>query len=176
MVPAMNRAAHRPNWIVTAAAAALIACGGTPAGSGSAGGGVRPGTGAAMCRALTTADLTAVGLQPTVQRPQANPGDPPGSGAYCVWTKAAGAAGGIEFDIFYPADHSVYQTVVADGDTSGQPAGLPGIDEGVFQRFDRADGISVRRGGLVFAITIPRGPRSHDQLVSLARAVMSRTG
>jgi hypothetical protein len=128
-----------------------------------------------MCRALTTADLTAAGLRPDLQEPMVKPGDPPDSGAHCVWTKPAVAGGGIEFDIFYPADHGVYQAVVLDGDVTGQPARLSGVDESSIQVFDRAVGISVRRGSLVFAITIPRGPHSHDQLVGLAKTVLGRT-
>jgi hypothetical protein len=190
-----NRVRARPvqwSWIVAmAAGAVLTACGGGSAGgSGSAaekpaagatsGAGARiaPGTGARMCDALTAADLGAVGLHPELQQPEANPGDPPDSGAYCAFTRAAGASDGIEFDIFYPADHSVYQTVVAEvgGTVSRQPTGLAGIDEASIQDMGNGAGISVRRGTLVFAISIPNGARSRDQLVSLATVVLGRAG
>jgi hypothetical protein len=185
------------NWIVAmAASAVLVACGGGSAGGGGstaaspatrassaaapsiAGARIAPGTSTHMCGALTAADLGAVGLRPELQQPEANPGDPPDSGAYCSFTRAAGANGGIEFDIFYPADHSVYQTVVAEGggSVSRQPTGLAGIDEASIQDMGKGAGINVRRGTLVFAISIPSGPRSRDQLVSLATVVLGRTG
>jgi hypothetical protein len=182
----------RWNGIVAVAAGALlIACGGGSTGGGGstaakpaaptsssgaqsgAGTRIAPGTGSRMCDALTAADLVAVGLHPELQQPEANPGDPPGTGAYCLFTRAAGA--GIEFDIFYPADHSVYQTVVAEGGGgSRQPTGLSGIDESLVQDMGKDAGIDVRRGTLVFDISVPSGPRSHDQLVSLAKVVLGR--
>jgi hypothetical protein len=172
------RAMARRNWIVAVAAGAvLIACGGGSAASGGstaarasssgapsgAGARVAPRTGGRMCDALTAADLVTVGLHPKLQQPEVNPDDPPDSGAYCLFKGAAGAANGIEFDIFYPADHSVYQTVVAEGggSVSRQPTGLSGIDESAIQDMSNDAGINVRRGTLVFAITVPSGPRSH---------------
>jgi hypothetical protein len=128
-----------------------------------------------MCDALTAADLVAVGLHPELQQPQANPGDPPDSGAYCLFTGAAGADSGIEFDVFYPADHSVYVTVVQEGGGgSRQPTGLSGVDESAIQDMGKATGVDVRRGTLVFDISVPSGPRSHDQLVALAKVVLGR--
>jgi hypothetical protein len=137
---------------------------------------VKPGTGARMCDAVTAADLAAAGLKPDLQQPSVGPGDPnPNEGAYCTYTRAYASEGGIELDIFYPADHGVYQTVVGEGSGRGRPSGLSAVDESSLDDQGNPAEISVRRGTLVFALTIPGGSRAHDQLASLATTVLSRT-
>jgi hypothetical protein len=183
-------------WVVVmSASAALMACGYDSAAGGGlrtmtptpvrpvqiavgsgAGERVTSGTGIRMCAALTAADLIAVGLKPENEQPNAVPGDPPNEGAYCLFSKASASQGGIEFDIFYPADHSIYETVVNEGSTrQGKPSRLPGVDESYLDEPGSTPSITVRRGTLVFSISVPGGPRAHDQLIKLAATVLHRT-
>jgi hypothetical protein len=126
---------------------------------------------------LTIADFTAQGLWPTLSAPSINL-DADGMGAYCSYTEASVIEGGIEFDVFYPADHEVYQTMIAEaGAESTQVVELASDESVTFTLNDgKAAAINVRRGALVFGIAIPNGPRAADQLRGLAYAVLERTG
>jgi hypothetical protein len=136
-----------------------------------------------MCDALTARDLRAAGLRPEREVPEPNAdGD---TGAYCAFTKASGAKGGIEFDIFDGGQEvqEVWETVSAEGagiEPELTPVRLPGADEariGSSLRYEsgpRFGAIQVRKGRMVFALSIPAGSRTRDQLVDLATLVLRR--
>jgi hypothetical protein len=137
------------------------------------------GTGPKMCAALTAADFTAVGLNPDPAPPRP-PNSDDKTNAYCTYTKAFPVAGGLELDIFdgesEPA--GVVKTIVAEGGKS-TPAGLVGVDESLLARSPGEKGVTmaslvVRHRRLVFAITIPSTPKATEQLLSLAKVVLSR--
>ena len=137
------------------------------------------GTGPKMCAALTAADFTAVGLSPDPAPPRP-PNSDDKTSAYCTYTKAFPVAGGLEFDIFDgEADPvGVVKTILAEG---GKPtrAELAGVDESLLALSPGQKGVTmaslvVRHRRLVFAITIPSTPNAKEQLVSLAKVVLSR--
>ncbi len=144
---------------------------------------VRPGGGAAMCEALTAADLETHGLTSERTTPSTDVQDN-GASAYCVYAGMSGAMGGIELDIFYPAGPDPKQTeATANADLSGKldPAGLAGTDDSQIGLGVRSGGplfstITVRRRDLVFALSIPAGPKAREQLLALSRLVLQRTG
>jgi hypothetical protein len=137
------------------------------------------GTGPKMCAALTAADFTAVGLNPDPKPPRPPNSDDP-TGAYCTYTKAFPVAGGLELDIFDgesdPA--GVVKTILAEGGKP-RPAGLAGVDESLLSLSPGEKGhtlatLVVRHRRLVFAITVPSGPKAKDQLMALGQLVLSR--
>lgn len=141
------------------------------------------GSGARMCDALTAADLRAAGLRPERERPEPNAdGD---TGAYCAYTAASGAKGGIEFDIFDGGTDvgQVWETVAAEGGgITGEMTALKlaGADEariGTKLRFESGPpfgSVQVRAGRMVFVLTVPAGNRTRQQLVDLAALVLQR--
>ncbi len=144
---------------------------------------VRPGGGAAMCEVLTAADLEAHGLAPERTTPSTDVQDN-GASAYCVYAGMSGAMGGIELDVFFPAGPDPKQTeATANADISGklEAAGLTGADDSQIGLGVRSGGppfstITVRRRDLVFALSIPPGPKAREQLLALAHLVLLRTG
>jgi hypothetical protein len=137
------------------------------------------GTGPKMCAALTAADFTAVGLSPDPTPPRP-PNSDEKTGAYCTYTKAFPVAGGLEFDIFDgesdPA--GVVKTIVAEGGKPA-PAGLASVDESLLALSPGQKGVTmaslvVRHRRLVFAITVPSTPKAKEQLLALAKVVLSR--
>ncbi len=175
--------------LAIAVAGLLAACGGdveasTPPGGGSTSqpdGGDRP-TGAPvtdltkLCDLLGPGDFEAVGIAstgvPTVSS------DGPGS-AYCSYTGAPAANGGVEFDVFVnDAAAGTFQTILGDIG-SVAPAEMPGVDEaaasdGIAGLPDRPASIVVRKGKLVFTIAAPGGPNNSLMLEQLAELVLAR--
>jgi hypothetical protein len=145
--------------------------------------GVQPvvelGTGPKMCAALTAEDFKGVGLTPDPVPPRP-PNSDDKTNAYCTYTKAFPVAGGLELDIFDgeadPAD--VVKTILGEGGKP-KPAGLPGVDASFVTRSPGDKGhtvasLVVRHRRLVFAISVPSGPKADAQLHALAQLVLSR--
>ena len=142
-------------------------------------GSVALGTGARMCAALGADDFKAVGLGPDAIAPPPNSTEP--TGAYCTYTKAFAVDGGLELDVFDgesdPA--GVFKTILAEGATTTR-AGLAGVDDSAISVSAPGRGgqhiasIAVRHRRLVFAITIPAGPKAQDQLLALSKIVLTR--
>ena len=167
----------------------LVACGGgaattsPPGGSATSqpGGGGLP-TGAPvtdltkLCDLLGPGDFEAVGIAST-GAPTAS-SDGPGS-AYCSYTGAPAANGGVEFDVFVDDDAAgTFQTILGEIG-SVAPAEMPGVDEaaasdGIAGQPDRPASIVVRKGKLVFTIAAPGGPNNSLMLEQLAALVLAR--
>jgi hypothetical protein len=137
------------------------------------------GTGAKMCAAVTAEDFRAVGLNPDPAPPRP-PNSTEPSGAYCTYTKAFPIGGGLEFDIFDgesdPA--GVVKTILGESGPA-QPAGLSDVDESFLSLSPGEKGrtvatLVVHHRRLVFGIAIPSSPKAKDQLLALARLVLSR--
>jgi hypothetical protein len=130
-----------------------------------------------MSAALTADDLRAQGLTPERGVPEVNADG--ADSIYCTWTEAAGAQGGIELDIWYPAGDSreTFSNVIAEAGGALSPAGLPGADESLFD-IPAPDavfaGITVRARQLVFSLAIPNGRRAQEQLLYLSALVLRR--
>jgi hypothetical protein len=131
-----------------------------------------------MCRLLTSADLRAVGLQPDLDQPTANLEDD-GASAYCTYTRASGANGGIEFDIFESDDPvGTQQTILGEAEGNMAPASLANVDASFIGTAISGGPsfatIVVRKGRIVFTIAIPPDPEASDRLVTLANVVLQR--
>jgi hypothetical protein len=141
-----------------------------------AGSGALPAA-AELCSLLTANDWATVQLSQAAAQPTIN-SDGPGS-AYCTYTAAAGASGGLEFDAFVDntaADaDGTYNTIV--GETpGGQPGDLPGADA-VLINTD-VDGkygaIIVRNGRFIYSISLPTSNGAQTQLETLAALILAR--
>jgi hypothetical protein len=138
------------------------------------------GTGPKMCAALTAADFTAVGLNPDPTPPRP-PNSDDRTGAYCTYTKAFPIAGGLEFDIFDGESDpgGIVKTILGEGGGKPTRLDLAGVDESLLTLSPGDTGVTmaslvVRHRRLVFAITIPQSPKAKEQLLSLAKVVLSR--
>lgn len=139
---------------------------------------VAPGSGKALCSALTPADFTRAGVSVAALK-EANLDGP--QGAYCVYSSNAGK---VEFDIFFPAGASAAEvnatekTVLGEGGAKFQPAQLTGADDAQISLsmpdLPNSAGIVVRKGRAVFDIVVPRGTNARQQLLALAQAVLVR--
>ena len=129
-----------------------------------------------LCDLLGPGDFAAVGIDgasaPTVNS------DGPGS-AYCLYTGASGAQGGVEFDVFVDDDAAgTYETILGEI-SSVAPLELPGVDEaaggdGIAGQADQPATVVVRKGKLVFTIAAPGGPNNLLLLETLAALVLAR--
>jgi hypothetical protein len=139
-------------------------------------------SGAAMC-VLTAADFAAAGIT-TNPKPNANVNDA-GASVYCAYTKNSGSFGGVELDVFNPAGGSVadakdtLKTATSEGHPAPTPIALAGADEALWSP-NMASGsvpfatIAVRRGMLVFVLSIPEHKDSKAQLTKLAGLALQR--
>jgi hypothetical protein len=145
---------------------------------------VQKASGAKMC-VLTQADFrpfgTLVWSKPVVNAEQG------GENVYCVYRGKSGATGGVELDVFYPAGENaadVEQTfkTTLNSDPGGHylPERVQGADESEYAldipqsgSFPFAANV-VRRGGLVFSISLPSSPMSKIELLKLSEIVLSR--
>ncbi len=154
-----------------------------PAPAGSAGGGAAGATGGPVaaggdvCALLGPGDFATVGLS-GAGAPTRNPDT---EGAYCVYAGKSGGTGGLELDAFVTTDAAdadgVWQNVRSFLDTGNGKALLPGPDDvAIDTAIDTPPyaAIAVRKGRLVFGISIPTGTRAADQLVALAKLVLDR--
>ena len=129
-----------------------------------------------LCRLITPADWSAAGLtgaqNPTI--------DSHGAGAaYCAYTPAAGAQGGLELDAFVDlAVSNALDTFQAMNSelSGGQIVSVPRADEALIDA--NVDGtygaLDVRSGRFSFSIAVPASSRSEAQLMSLASLVLAR--
>jgi len=141
-----------------------------------------PKSGAAMC-VLTAADFSAVGIA-TNPKPNPNVSDG-GASAYCAYTKNSGAFGGVELDVFNPAGSNAadaketLKTATSEGHPAPTPIAIAGADEALWSP-NMASGsipfatIAVRRGTLVFVLSIPEHKESKAQLTKLVAIVLQR--
>lgn len=139
---------------------------------------ISPSSGKALCSALTPADFNKAGVA-VLALDKANTDGT--DGAYCVYKSKAGK---VEFDIFYPAGatpaevSATEKTVLGEGGSRYQSIRLAGSDNAHFSAsladLPASANIVVRRGKAVFGILIPKGARSQQQLLALARTVLGR--
>lgn len=144
---------------------------------------ISPKTGAAMCGALTPADFQAVGIN-AAGKPTANVQDG-GASVYCVYAGKSAATGGVELDVFNPAGTSVseaketFKTSIEEGGATMKPIAIAGSDEAVWSPSLKSGGpafanATVRRGTLVFSLSVPAGSNVQAQLTKLAGIVLQR--
>src|SRR5262249_11216558 len=136
---------------------------------------IKPSSGTALCSALTSEDLTKAGVAVSALR-QANLDG--SDGAYCVYDSKAG---NVEFDIFFPAGGSAAEvkatekTVLGEMGVTMQAIPLPGADTAhISLPTAKSASIVVRAGTAVFDLNAPSSPNSRQQLLALARLVLSR--
>jgi hypothetical protein len=145
---------------------------------------VAKASGAKMC-VLTQADFQSYGTT-VVSKPSIHV-DQDGENVYCVYRGLSGAKGGIELDVFYPAGDNpadVEQTLktVLDSDPGARytPEGVPAADESVYSLAVPQPGYppfaanAVRRGDLVFTISLPSSPQAKEELLKLSELVLER--
>ncbi len=145
---------------------------------------IAKGSGAQMC-VLTQHDFQAFGTivesKPTVNL------DDNGASAYCVYRGKSGATGGVELDVFYPAGSNADEiantwkaTLGSDPGAQYAPEEVPGADESVYSLSVPQPGHfpfaanAVRRGDLIFTISLPSGPLAKTELLKLSQTVLSR--
>jgi hypothetical protein len=145
---------------------------------------VSKGSGEKMC-VLTPADFRTFGTL-VDSKPAVNIDDN-GASVYCTYRGPSGARGGVELDVYYPAGASPDEvqntwkaTLGSDPGADYQPLGLPGVDESVYSLKVPQPGYfpfaanAVRRGDLVFAISLPSSPLSKTELSQLSLLVLQR--
>jgi hypothetical protein len=145
---------------------------------------VPPRSGAQMC-VLSPADFrtfgTVVFSNPVVHVEQ------DGENVYCVYRGKSGATGGVELDVFYPAGATrsdvaqTFKTVMSeDPGAQYQPESVPGADESMISLNVPSPGYfpfaanDVRRGNLVFTISLPSSPLAKTELLRLSEIVLAR--
>jgi hypothetical protein len=141
------------------------------------------GSGSRMC-VLTPADFAAAGVSGT-SHPSANVDDG-GNSVYCVYRGKSGATGGVELDVFYPAGaatdvEQTFKTVLAsDPGAHYDPESVPGSSESMYSLKTPQSGHpdfaanAVRRGDLVFSVSLPSSPNAKAQLLRLSSIVLER--
>ncbi|HJP89393.1 MAG TPA: hypothetical protein VJ850_10200 [Candidatus Limnocylindrales bacterium] len=160
---------------VATAAAPSTAGGGGGGGAGATGGPVTDVT--KLCDLLGAGDFSSVAIEgagaATVNS------DGPGS-AYCSFTAASAAQGGIEFDAFVGDDpNGTYNTVLAEttglAPTTMAVADKAAMTAGVQGQADKPAAVLVQKGKLVFTIAVPAGLYREAALNALALIVLSRS-
>jgi hypothetical protein len=145
---------------------------------------VPKGSGAKMC-VLTQADFRSYGTT-VFSKPNIHV-DQGGENVYCVYRGKSGAMGGVELDVFYPAGDNAndveqtFKTVLSSDPGAHYLAeNVPGADESVYSLDVPQAGYfpfaanAVRRGNLVFSISLPSSPMSKFELLGLSKIVLSR--
>ena len=145
---------------------------------------VAKGSGAKMC-VLTQADFRAFGTL-VWSKPKAHL-DEGGASAYCAYRGKSGATGGVELDVFYPAGDTpagvaeTFKRVLgSDPGAHYSAEGIAGADESMYSLKIPQPGYpsfaasAVRRGDLVFSISLPSSPMSKAELLRLSRIVLAR--
>lgn len=146
-------------------------------------GAIGPGSGAALCDALSPADFQAVGISQATP-PKANVQEN-GASAYCIYAGKSSATGGLELDIFYPAGGNptevkgTYDTSLSESSTVWLPISVPGVDEAKWFPKALSGGpafatLALRRGNLVMVLGIPAGPNAQAQLLKLVDVALKR--
>jgi hypothetical protein len=137
-----------------------------------------------MC-VLTQADFKKFGTL-VWSKPQVSL-DQGGASAYCTYRGKSGATGGVELDVFYPAGddaagvEQTFKTVIAqDPGAKYLPELVKGADESLYSLSVPSPGYfpfaanDVRRGKLVFSISLPSSPLAKIELQKLSEIVLSR--
>lgn len=145
---------------------------------------VAKGSGAQMC-VLTQHDFQSLGIA-VESKPAVNLDDN-GASAYCVYRGKSGATGGVELDVFYPSGSNAEEigntwkaTLGSDPGAQYEPEHLRGVDESVYSLEVPQAGHpafaanAVRRGDLIFTISLPSSPMSKAELLKLSQLVLSR--
>jgi hypothetical protein len=137
---------------------------------------IAPKSGAAMC-ALAPADFQSAGVE-KAEKPKANVSDA-GASVYCSYAGKSVATGGIELDVFYPAEEDTFKTAVGEGGSPMKPIKIPGTDEAVWSDNAKSGGppfalIAVRKGKLVFLLGFPTSKNAQTQLTKLAELVLKK--
>ncbi len=143
---------------------------------------VAPKSGAAMC-VLAPADFQTVGIT-NAAKPSANVQDA-GASVYCVYAGKSGATGGLELDVFNPAGTNAadaketFKTSISEGGSPMKPISIAGADEAQWSPNAVSGGppfasITVRRGTLVFSLSIPARANAQEQLTKLSLLILSR--
>ena len=138
---------------------------------------IAPKSGDKMC-ALTPDDFKAAGVA-NAAKPKANVSDG-GASAYCTYAGKSAATGGIELDVFYPAEPDTFKTATGESSIKLESIKITGADEAVWAAGPQVGGmppiatITVRRKNLVFAIGFPPGKNPKEQLVKLSDMVLKR--
>ncbi len=144
---------------------------------------IAKGSGAQMC-VLTQHDFqtfgVAVDTKPTVNL------DENGASAYCVYRGKSGATGGVELDVFYPAGSNAEDiantwkaTLGSDPGAQYEPEHVPGARESVYSLSVPQPGHpafaanAVRRGDLIFTLSLPASPAAKNELLRLSEIVLS---
>ena len=142
---------------------------------------VAPKSGSALC-VLAPDDFKAAGVS-GAGKPNANVSDP--ASAYCVYAGKSGATGGIELDVFDPAGDSEVDAKEAERIAMGE-GGLSKPEELKLTGTDSAHwglaksggpelaSLCVRRGMLVFTLSVPASKDAKAQLHKLAGLVLER--
>ncbi len=143
---------------------------------------VAPKSGAAMC-VLTPADFQTVGIT-NAAKPTANVQDA-GASVDRVYAGKSGATGGIELDVFNPAGtnaadaRETFKTSIAEGGGPMKPMSIAGADEAQWSPNAVSGGppfasATVRRGMLVFSLSMPAHANAQEQLMKLSLLILSR--
>jgi hypothetical protein len=146
---------------------------------------VQKGSGAKMC-VLTQADFKPYGTL-VWSKPQIHVDAGSENNVYCTYRGPSGAMGGVELDVFYPAGTSAddvaqtFKTVLAsDPGSKYLPEHVAGADASMYSLEVPSPGHfsfaanAVRRGDLVFSISLPSSPLSKLELLKLSQIVLSR--
>lgn len=137
---------------------------------------IKPKTGAALC-VLTPADFKAVGIT-NAEKAKANVSDE-GASAYCVYAGKSGATGGLELDVFDPAEADTWN--VAAGETTAKWKTIKlGNAKTAKWAPDATSGgpefavLMAQRGSIVFVLGIPAHKDAEQRLVKLGGLVLDR--
>lgn len=142
-------------------------------------------SGAALC-VLTQADFARAGLHVNA-KPSVNLDGT--ANAYCTYSGRSGASGGVELDVFFPAGSSpgevtstVNAVIGSDGPEQAKQyvnENVPGTDASLVALSLQSNGPPfaanmVRKGDLVFSLSLPSGPKAANQLLQLSELVLAR--
>ncbi|HLI94917.1 MAG TPA: hypothetical protein VKT72_02395 [Candidatus Baltobacteraceae bacterium] len=142
-------------------------------------------SGEKMC-VLTQADFKPFGTL-VWSKPKVNVDAGGENNVYCAYRGPSGAAGGVELDVFYPAGsnpddvQNAFKAVLgSDAGAKYTPERVPGADESLYSLAVPSPGHfpfaanAVRRGDLVFSISLPSSPFSKTELLKLSEIVLDR--
>jgi hypothetical protein len=139
-------------------------------------------SGAKLC-VLGPNDFAQAGVDNT-SKPLANVQDG-GISAYCVYTGKSAATGGIELDVFSPAGATpgdikeTFKTATDELGAALTPIRIEGADEARWAAHAVSGGppfatIAVRRGDIVFVLSIPAHKDAQAQLTMLSGLILKR--
>lgn len=162
--------------------AALVLAMLSPAGARAA---IPKNSGPRMC-VLTQADFKPFGTL-VWSKPEIHIDTGGQNNVYCTYRGPSGAAGGVELDVFYPAGETpddvqnAFKAVLgSDPGAKYVPEHVAGADESLYSLQVPSPGHfpfaanAVRRGDLVFSISLPSSPFSKLELQRLSDIVLQR--